>query len=103
VLGRADLGAIEGRVVASAGPLWVTGAAPHREYRAQAGADGTFVLAGLVPAEYVLHAFVDRDGDGRHTPGSLDPYRPAEPYCRWPDPVPLAAGARAVVGLRQCR
>ena len=51
-----------------------------------------FALDGLLAGSYILSAFVDRDGDGKRGAGSLDPYRPSEPYGRYGEPVDLETG-----------
>ena len=51
--------------------------------------DGRFALNGLLDGTYSLWAFVDRDGDGAHGSGSLSPFRYAEPYGRYGEPIDL--------------
>jgi hypothetical protein len=41
---------------------------------------GHFHFAALVPVEYVLTAWFDRDADGIWDAGQIEPYRAAEPY-----------------------
>ena len=62
-----------------------------RMYAEWADEDGQFALNGLLAGTYVLWAFVDRDGDGVHGSGSLSPFRYAEPYGRYAEPVDLDA------------
>ena len=61
-------------------------------YAEWADEDGQFALNGLLVGTYALWAFVDRDGDGEYDSGSLSPFRYAEPYGRYAEPVELDAG-----------
>ena len=60
-------------------------------YAEWADEGGQFALAGLLAGPYALWAFVDRDGDGEHSSGSLNPFRYAEPYGRYGEPIDLDA------------
>jgi hypothetical protein len=41
----------------------------------------------LLPGYYTIHAYVDIDGDGAYGPGSIIPYRLAEPFVIRPDTI----------------
>lgn len=79
-----DLGGIEGVVVApnATQVVIVLRTEDGFETRTQAGADGRFRFASLLPGTYALRAFLDQDGDGRWNAGALAPYRSPEPI-RW--------------------
>ncbi len=62
-----------------------------RTYAEWTDEDGLFALNGLLAGTYALWAFVDRDGDGEYSDGSLSPFRYAEPYGRYGEPVDLDA------------
>lgn len=64
--------------------------------RATARADGAFSLDDLAPGQYRLFAYLDRDGDGEHGEGQLDPFAPAEPYALHGE-VRLERGQKASV------
>lgn len=59
--------------------------------RAVTDAAGRFALTGLPAGPYRLVAFLDRDGDGRWTPGRLAPYRAPEPLLRLDAPQNVRA------------
>ena len=95
LLAPSDLASVEGRV------SWPAGAAPVRvrlrgpdgpAHAAVAGPEGAFAFHGIAPGTWRLSAFLDRDGDGKHGPGRLDPYTPAEP---------VALGGELVLGRGQ--
>lgn len=44
-------------------------------------------LADLLPGYYTVNAFVDFDADGTYSPGSIIPFRPAEPFVVRPDTI----------------
>ncbi len=60
-----------------------------RTYAEWADEEGRFDLDGLLAGTYSLWAFVDRDGDGEYSSGSLSPFRYAEPYGRYGEPIDL--------------
>ena len=62
-----------------------------RMYAEWTDEDGQFALDGLMAGTYSLWAFVDRDGNGEYGSGSLSPFRYAEPYGRYAEPVDLDA------------
>jgi uncharacterized protein (DUF2141 family) len=64
-----------------------------RAYPATAAADGSYKLDGLVPCGYIVYSFGDTNGNHRHDGGVTEPYRAAEPYDRYPEPVTLVRGA----------
>lgn len=41
---------------------------------------GTFEFRGILPGEYILDAFLDKDGSGTWSPGAIRPFKPAEPF-----------------------
>jgi hypothetical protein len=63
-----------------------------------ADASGAFEFAPIVPGDYVLVAFVDRDGNGVHDRGRLDPFVPAEPMALV-DTLSVERGQRQTVHL----
>ena len=60
-----------------------------RTYAEWADEEGRFDLDGLLVGTYSLWAFVDRDGDGEYSSGSLSPFRYSEPYGRYGEPIDL--------------
>ncbi len=102
VLGQDDLATIDGQVVAGV-PVVVTAESKTRQYSTTVAPDGSFELHGLLPGRYLLHAYADRTGDGKRFRGRLQPFRYADPYTRWPEPVELAEGSRAVVSPQTLR
>ena len=60
-----------------------------RTYTEWADEEGRFDLDGLLAGTYSLWAFVDRDGDGEYSSGSLSPFRYSEPYGRYGEPIDL--------------
>lgn len=95
VIAPEKMGRIQGRVTGGSGsPVWVIARSQMREYRALAAPDGQFVLEDMLPGQYAVYAFVDRDGDGRPGPGRLSPFAWAEPYGRFPRTLELKAGDR---------
>ena len=89
----AETAAIRGQVQAEGtGRVWVAAInEDERMYAEWADEEGQFALDGLLAGTYLLWAFVDRDGDGAHSSGSLSPFRYAEPYGRYGDPIDLDA------------
>ena len=63
-----------------------------RTYAEWAGEEGRFDLDGLLAGTYSLWTFVDRDGDGEYSSGSLSPFRYSEPYGRYGEPIDLDVG-----------
>ena len=74
-----------------------------RRYAEWADEDGRFALDSLLAGTYSLWAFVDRDGDGEHGSGSLSPFRYAEPYGRYGEPIDLDAGQIVEEVVLPCR
>lgn len=60
-----------------------------RTYSEWADEEGRFDLDSLLVGTYSLWAFVDRDGDGEYSSGSLSPFRYSEPYGRYGEPIDL--------------
>ena len=58
-----------------------------RQVGAKVSAEGKFRLEELLPGEYLLNVFADRDRNGVYSPGSLAPYLNAELYFQSPDTV----------------
>ena len=89
----AETAAIRGQVQAEEkGRVWVAAINEDgRTYAEWADENGRFALDGLLAGTYLLWAFVDRDGDDAHGRGSLSPFRYAEPYGRYAEPVDLDA------------
>jgi len=97
-----QLGWISGRILGGQ-PIRVTAQCETRTYGAAADSAGRFVLEGLVPGVYTVFAFIDRDGDGAHHAGRLEPFAPAEPYCHYPQSVSLTEGEEIAEIDFQCR
>ena len=60
-----------------------------RTYTEWADEEGRFDLDSLLAGTYSLWGFVDRDGDGEYSSGSLSPFRYSEPYGRYGEPIDL--------------
>lgn len=97
VVDGADMAALGGRVSGGTGhPIWVEAvslessiAGPAAAARQLSGADGTFLIEGLLPGPIQLSAFEDRNGNGVRDAGRRQPYEPAEVTARLaPDPAP---------------
>ncbi|MEW6750165.1 MAG: Ig-like domain-containing protein [Candidatus Latescibacterota bacterium] len=98
-----ELAGVQGRILPATGNAWVFARRAGQQHRAAADSAGGYTLQRLLPGGYVVWGFVDRDGGGAWDPGVLDPYVPAEPYCRRPGPLELGPGQVATeVGL-DCR
>ena len=67
----------------------------ERVYQARADSAGHYDLEGLLPGPYTVWGFVDQNGNGRPDPGVLEPFAPAEPYCRFTGKVTLTPGTVA--------
>ena len=74
-----------------------------RRYAEWADEEGRFALDGLLAGTYALWAFVDRDGDKEHGRGSLNPFRYAEPYGRYGEPIDLDAAQVVEEVVIPCR
>ena len=86
-----ETGGIVGRVDAPA-PVFVEVRPESGEPTVvAAGADGAFVVDGLLPGPYTIRVWADLDGDGRWTGGSLAPYRAPEPLRLLAEPVQVRA------------
>ena len=82
LLAASDRATVEGRAAwtAARGPVQVRLHRPGvQALTAAADTAGLFAFPGVAPGRYRLSAFADRDGDGEHGLGRLDPYTPAEP------------------------
>ena len=101
----AETSAIRGQVQAGEmGPVRVAAINEDgRTYAEWADEDGQFALEGLLAGTYSLWTFVDRDGDGEHGNGSLSPFRYAEPYGRYGEPIDLDAGQIVEEVVIPCR
>lgn len=64
-----ETGPVRVRLVAAAGDV----------LESEPDSSGAYGFARLAPGAYTLSAFVDRDGNGRHGLGQLEPYGAAEP------------------------
>ena len=86
------------------GAIWVEAMSKGgATYAARADAVGRFALDGLLAGTYTLWAFADSDGDGVHSSGALDPFRPSEPYGRYEEPISLETGQVVEVVEIRCR
>jgi len=47
---------------------------------------------GVMPGEYILTAFLDKDNNGEWSAGRLIPYMPAEPFAVYPEEVTIRPG-----------
>ena len=82
LLAASDRATVEGKAAwaAAEGPVRVRLHQPGGPaLTAAADSAGLFAFPGVAPGRYRLSAFADRDGDGEHGLGRLDPYTPAEP------------------------
>ena len=82
LLAASDRATVEGEAAwaAAKGPVRVRLHQPGGPaLTAAADSAGLFAFPGVAPGRYRLSAFADRDGDGEHGLGRLDPYTPAEP------------------------
>ncbi len=82
LLAASDRATVEGKAAwpAAKGPVRVRLHRPGGPARtAAADSAGLFIFTRVAPGRYRLSAFADRDGDGEHGLGRLDPYTPAEP------------------------
>lgn len=77
--------------------------AEGRTYAEWADEEGQFALVGLLAGTYALWAFVDRDGDGEYSSGSLEPFRYAEPYGRYGEQLDLDADQVVEEVVISCR
>ena len=95
VLGELEMGSLAGS--AQEGDAWVVAwhRGHERSYRARADSAGNYLLEGLLPGSYTVHAFVDLNGNDVLDPGRLDPPRAAEPYSLFPQAVHLDEGESA--------
>jgi hypothetical protein len=59
----------------------------QNRYRTGMESPGSYVLRQMLPGDYFLQAFRDRDGNGRYTYGSVTPYTPAERFVQLPDTI----------------
>jgi uncharacterized protein (DUF2141 family) len=80
------------------GVTWVS--LLNDDFGTQVTADSTgqFRIANLVPGEYVVTAWLDRDEDGLWDAGQLQPYVPAEPFVRH-DKIRLEGGDTVSLAL----
>ena len=53
---------------------------------------GPFVFSGLIPGEYTITAFIDKNRDKVRSSGKLKPYSPAEPFAVYPEPLTVRSG-----------
>ena len=53
---------------------------------------GQYLFNGLLPGEYLVSAFVDRNRDERWFQGMLIPYKPSEPFTMYAEPVTVRQG-----------
>jgi hypothetical protein len=103
VLDPADLGRIEGRLSEGESGAAVVCAEGRGKKVCTTTTERAFSLTGLPPGEYLVHAFVDRDGDGARGPGQLAPFARSEPYGRVPGPVTVPRGGAATTVEVWCR
>jgi len=55
-------------------------------------AAGQFEFQGVIPGEYLIEAFLDIDGNRKWSPGTLKPYKPAEPFTVYSQEVTVRPG-----------
>ena len=82
LLAPSDLASVGGKVSwpGEAGAVQVRLRGPDGPaHAAVADPAGAFAIHGIAPGTYRLSVFLDRDGDGEHGLGRLEPYTPAEP------------------------
>lgn len=98
-----ELVAVEGHLLPTGATGRVSARRPECQYGAQADSTGEYRLEGMLAGSYVIWGFVDRSGNGAWDAGRLEPYAPAEPYCRRATPVELLAGQTATDVRLECR
>ena len=70
---------------------------PSRVAVAALSGDVTYTATGLRPGRYGVRAWLDRDGNGRWTPGQIRPYQVGEPITWVADSVEVRARFDTVV------
>ena len=58
-----------------------------------------YLITDLVPQEYYLSAYIDKNGDGRYTSGGLEPADKAEPFWVYPTEIKVRARWEIDLGL----
>ena len=53
---------------------------------------GQYEFYWVMPGEYIITAFLDKDNNGEWSPGGLTPYIPAEPFAVYPEEVTIRSG-----------
>jgi len=93
-LGTADTGSISGAFNDSADVVVQISAtaAPRVKYETASDFTGAFRFGGLLKGNYRLRAFEDLNGDGRWTPGRLEPRRLPEPLLWYENFVEVRKG-----------
>jgi hypothetical protein len=59
----------------------------QRRYETEIESPGPYILSYMLPGDYFLQAFRDKDGNGRYTYGNVKPYMPAERFVQLPDTI----------------
>lgn len=54
--------------------------------------DGQYGFYEVIPGEYILTAFLDKNNNGEWSPGGLTPYMHAEPFAVYPEEVTIRPG-----------
>lgn len=52
---------------------------------------GVYLVEALLPGDYRIEIWEDRNGNGRWDPGRLRPFQPAEPYRSYPEKISVRA------------
>jgi hypothetical protein len=65
--------------------------AGKNSYVTQANADGTFAFRSVLPGKYILHAFLDKNGNNRYDYGKVEPYVLSEKFAYYADTLRLRA------------
>jgi len=52
---------------------------------------GAYLVAALLPGDYRIEIWEDRNGNGRWDPGRIRPFQPAEPYRSYPEKISVRA------------
>jgi hypothetical protein len=62
-------------------------AAPEIRYTVRTSPAGDYRIQNCLPGAYLLECFLDRNGDGRFSPGRPFPFEPSEPFVVYRDTV----------------
>lgn len=88
-------GKVEDRANGDASPIYISAKSISDKKSVpmmkRLGAASEFVFDNVVEGQYVLHAFRDKDGNGKYTYGGPVPFFPSERFTVYPDTVKVRA------------